>query len=200
MSRKRIHHHYKDRVRDDARGADIVDWASPAHQHIRFDVLIDHVPLGGKSILDVGCGVGDLLGHLKTRQIDCQYHGVDLLEEMTMQARKRYPTGRFETLDIFADPAPLPAEAFDVVFASGTFNLHLDNHDAFLVHAVHRMLMLSRDVVAFNLLHTRMPDQCDYCVYFDPAHVLDLLANEPCTIRVIDDYLPNDFTLICTKH
>ncbi len=199
MSRERIDRHYRDRIHDDADGADIVDWASPAHQQVRFDTLIDHVPLAGKAILDVGCGVGDLLGRLHARQIDCDYVGVDLLEAMTAQARKRYPAGRFDTLDIFTDPAPLAPESFDVVFASGTFNLHMGDHEAFLARAIKRMLTLSREIVAFNLLHVRSPMPCDYCVYFDPDDVLAMIADLPCQARIIDNYLPNDFTVICTK-
>jgi SAM-dependent methyltransferase len=200
MSRERIDQHYRDRIRDDADGADIVDWASPAHQQIRFDTLIDHVPLAGRSLLDVGCGVGDLLGRLAERAVECDYLGIDLLDAMTAQAQKRYPHGRFHTLDIFADPCPLPAESFDVVFASGTFNLHLDNHHAFLTRAIERMLLLARDVVAFNLLHVRSPVHCGYCAYFRPDDVLAMIAGMGCTVRIVDDYLPNDFTIICTKN
>ena len=84
-----------------------------------------------------------------------------------------------------------------MVFCSGVFNLNLGNRLAFLERAIRRLLELSREYVVFNLLHVRSEIKEDRYFFYDPKDVLSFLVDEPCEIRLIEDYLPNDFTIIC---
>ena len=85
------------------------------------------------------------------------------------------------------------------MFGSGVFNLDLGNNTEFLSLAAELLLEIARDCLAFNLLHSRAEQKCPYCVYHDPDQVLALLRDLPCEAHFIDDYLPNDFTVICKK-
>lgn len=195
---KAIRDHYGPRISDGRRNHEVLDWSDAAAQQARFAALVDNVPLAGKSILDVGCGLGDLLAYLAGRDIDCRYTGADIVPEMIAAARQRHPEARFVCLDIFAEDALAPG-AFDVVFCSGTFNLDLGNSAEFLPCALHRLLTLARRYLVFNLLHVRTGRKHKQCAYHDPADVLAMLEPLGCESRLIDDYLPNDFTVICTK-
>jgi hypothetical protein len=53
--------------------------------------------------------------------------------------------------------------------------------------------------VVFNLLHVRTEIQDDHYAYYEPAEVLQSLLQLPCQVTLLDDYLPNDFTVICRK-
>lgn len=193
-----IRAHYEHRISPGRENFDVLDWASAASQRRRFEVLVEHVPLRGRSLLDVGCGLGDLAAFLRERELDVDYTGVDVLEKMVAACRERLPGERFLRADVFGEH-PLPPGAFDVVFTSGVFNLNLGNNLAFLPGAVGRLLELARREVAFNLLHVRSPVKEDRYFFYDPAEVFELLRGEPCEIQLIDDYLPNDFTVICRK-
>ena len=193
-----IREHYEHRIRPGRQNFDVLDWASEASQRKRFEVLVDHVPLAGRSLLDVGCGLGDLAAFLAERSIDVDYTGVDVLEPMVAACRRRFADLRFVRADVFAGE-PAGAETFDVVFASGIFNLCLGNNLAFLGRGVRRMLELSSDTVVFNLLHVRSPQKEDDYFFYDPNDVLGLLPADAGEVRVLDDYLPNDFTVICRK-
>jgi len=174
----------------------MVDWSDAAAQRRRFAVLAGAVDLSGRSLLDVGCGLGDLWAYLCERGIDAAYTGVDLSEAMVAAAARAHPDARFVCRDVFAGP-PADAPTHDVVFCSGAMNLDLHNNVDFLPHALRRLLALARGHMVFNLLHVRAPAKCAYCFYHDPADVLAVLAALPCRARLIDDYLPNDFTVIC---
>ena len=63
--RERIRRHYEPRLDRETEPYRILDWASPQSQEARFQVLADEVPLAGKTLLDVGCGLGDLYGFLR---------------------------------------------------------------------------------------------------------------------------------------
>lgn len=201
--KKRILQHYEPRIDTGRDNYDILDWASAASQAARFAALVDNVDLDGKSLLDVGCGLADLLTFLDERGISVDYTGLDLSERMLAAARQRHGRGRFVCADIFSprtqDDGPLKGQSFDIVFCSGTFNLNLDNNPLFLPQAVSRLRPLARKYLVFNLLHHRAQGSDRNYAYYDPAKVLAGVAAAGWRCRVIEDYLPNDFTVICRR-
>lgn len=199
MSReKRIHSHYGWRISPELQNHEVLDWADADSQLARFRVLADHIDLAGKKLLDVGSGLGDLWEFLKQNSIDVDYTGVDLLEKMVAESRRQHPDAKFLEADVFTD-SPFGPDSFDVVYCSGIFNLNLGNNLEFLPIAFGRLLSHAREHLVFNLLSTRTPWRDDKYFFYDPAEVIDLLAPLGYKARIIDDYLPNDFTVICDK-
>lgn len=194
--RKKILSHYEHRIRPGLDGYEILDWASAASQQARFDVLADQVDLANRSLLDVGCGVGDLWAYLHSAGLAVRYTGVDISEKMIAEARRRHPQAEFLCGDPFADGV-LAGQMFDVVFCSGIFNLNLGNNRVFLPQAVGRLMTHVRERLVFNLLHVRAPWQEPTYAYYDPHEVLDTLGAMGLAACMIDDYLPNDFTVVC---
>ncbi len=176
-----------------------LDWED-AYSHLkRFEVLRDAVPLEGKILLDVGCGVASLYRYLKAYAIACQYTGVDALPEMIYVARKLSPESRVLQGDPFQNDMFLP-ESFDVVFASGIFNLNLGSPHEFLYQAVEKMRQWSREWVVFNALHCRSQCQEATYLYYNPDEVVTVFSRKyEDDIVVIDDYLINDFTIVIKK-
>lgn len=199
MSRTRkIRSHYEHRITSERENFDVLDWSCAESQQTRFAVLADNVDLAGASLLDIGCGLGDLWAFLNERGIDVDYTGVDILEKMVLAARDRHTDARFIRADVFgADP--FGGRTFDVVFCSGAMNLNLGNNRRFLPVAVARMLELANRTAVVNLLHARAAASDRTYFYHDPGDVGQLLSHLPCEIRIIQDYLPNDFTVICSK-
>jgi SAM-dependent methyltransferase len=191
-----IRAHYEPRLRSGLASHAVLDWRSRAGQLARIRALCRNVDLAGRRVLDLGCGLGDLYAHLKACGIGCDYTGVDLLEEMVVAARRRHPGARFLCADVFAGDVFAPA-AFDVVFASGVFNLDLGNNEAFLAAAIPRLRRLARECVVFNLLHRRSPEREPGYYYYDPARVVGMLRAGGCRVELLDDYLPEDFTVLC---
>lgn len=62
--------------------------------------LVENLP-DGHSLLDVGCGYGELLRFTRLRG---QYTGIDLVAEFVDEARRRNPDKRFEVGDLFERP------------------------------------------------------------------------------------------------
>jgi len=199
LSKQRaIRNHYARRISPGRHGFDIADWQDASSQRLRFEVLAANVALEGKSLLDVGCGVGDLWGFFVEKNVLVDYTGVDIVASVVEEARRRHPDVRFECRDLFA-VEPLERERYDVVFCSGTFNLDLGNNRAFLADALPRLLRLARESLVVNFLHRRSKRQHQHCVYYDPDEVAAVLEPWGFDVRILDDYLPNDFTVICTK-
>ena len=198
MSKDRIRKHYEPLIGKDTPGHRAADWSDELAQQIRFAVLGDNVELTRRSLLDVGCGTGDLWAFLRERGIEADYVGVDLLAKAIAEARRRHPDARFETVDVF-QPGAFAPESFDVVFCSGAFNLDVGNNRDFLPVAASRLIELSREATAFNLLHARAASTYSHCFYWQPDEVREILADFAGQVEIIDDYLMNDFTVICRK-
>ena len=190
-----IRSHYDRRLRPGRPGFEAADWADAAGQQARFEVLLQRVDLSGRTLLDVGCGLGDLWALLKQRGIDVRYTGVDLSDRIISAARQRHTDACFEARDVFTDDA----DTFDVVFASGIFNLKLGNNVEFIREAAGRLVELAREAAVFNFLDDRAEQREDYCHYYDDEAVQAILADLPGHCEVVRDYLPHDTTLLCRK-
>lgn len=195
----RIRKHYEWRISPQRDNYDILDWASEFSQQKRFEVLTNNVDIEGARLLDVGSGLGDLLGYLRARGIVVDYTGVDITPKMVEQARRHQPTGTFVCGDIFGSQNPFKPGDFDVVFCSGTLNLNLGNNLQFMPHALATMFNLCRKSLVVNLLHHRCASDDDTYFYHNPLVVLSLAHKLDCTAKLLDDYLPNDFTVILNR-
>ncbi|NLZ62843.1 MAG: class I SAM-dependent methyltransferase [Lentisphaerae bacterium] len=200
----KIRNYYSERVHPRLQGFQILSWSSREAQYGRFQILLetlqqcfppDYCPV----LLDLGCGLAELAQFLLERGCQVDYRGCDITEKVLVEARRRTPGLKLECCDVFQAQSPYPAESFDVVFCSGIFNLELGNNDAFALHALLRMVQLSRHLAVANFLHRRTRRQFQACHYFDPDALLAGLnqAGIPATVR--EDYLENDFTIICQK-
>ncbi len=177
----------------------ILGWESAQAQQLRFDMLLSSVELEGKSLLDVGCGTGNLLEYIESKGIHVSYTGVDILEKMIEQAKSKKLDAKFHHVDIFKNNI-FDDKSFDVIYASGIFNLNLGNNREFLINALRLFFRLSSEAVVFNLLHCGSPDREDTYCYFNPDEVSELLSGFEDAlekVELIEAYLKNDFTVVC---
>lgn len=179
----------------------ILGWESEKAQYLRFDMLLDAVSLEDKTLLDIGCGMGNLLEYLNGKGIKVGYTGVDILESMIECAECKKLNGEFCCADVFEDGS-FNNRSFDIVYTSGIFNLNLGNNREFLLKALKKMLGLAKEAVVFNLLHKDSPDrEDDKYYYYDPAEIKQLLEGFPeiRKVAIKEQYLNNDFTVVCFK-
>lgn len=201
MSRKRkIQQYYSRRVFPDWEGYEILSWSSREAQFQRFQVLLDIMRSyfsGGAcpTLLDVGCGLAELAPFLENADFSVSYVGVDLTEEVIGEAAQRHPGLDLRLLDVFADPCPFPEQAFDVVFASGIFNMELGNNQDFAVSGMQRLASLAKHLAVANFLHRRSLLQHSICHFYDPGKLLAQLQLKGVPLQLHENYLDNDFTL-----
>lgn len=190
-----IKNHYEPLLAQYSGGYKILDWESRESQLKRFEVLTTHVDLSGKSLLDVGCGTGDLYGFLEERSVDVKYYGVDILEKMIGRALKNHPGGRFFTGDIFSE-SMFCKKQFDVVFCSGIFNLNMGDNESLLKAAFPVLFGYAKNYVVFNLLDPDHYIQSSRYSFFKPKEVLHWLRKYTDDARCITGYMQGDFTIV----
>jgi ubiquinone/menaquinone biosynthesis C-methylase UbiE len=66
-----------------------------------FDRFIEMLPTGA-TVLELGCGPGNVVKYLTSKRSDLDILGIDLAEGMIREAKKQNPGARFELMDIHA--------------------------------------------------------------------------------------------------
>lgn len=161
-------------------------------QRMRFEAfLIDH-DLTGKSILDVGCGLGDLWGHLRAKGIECEYFGTDISQEMIRQCRTRFPETSFEVCNILEWN---PARQFDYVVAFGIHNIKVDGAAELLDRVTRRQFDLCRYAAHTSILTDRYSGFGPQAQSWRAEEGLSLALGITPFVVLRHDYLPNDFSL-----
>lgn len=173
------------------------DWGSRTSQELRFRVLLDALsrPLPSRlSLLDVGCGQGDLLDWLRSSRIDVDYHGIDITPAMIDVAKKRFADASFRAGDLLAETAPA-APRYDIVVASGIFYKRTVAPFDHMMTMVSRFYALARHAVAFNSLSAWAADREPGEFYADPEMVLHRCRALSPWVVLRHDYHPRDFTI-----
>lgn len=192
-----IEKYYLPRLEKNQIDCKILGWENEKAQLLRFQVL-DSVIKEKASLLDVGCGLGNLYEYFQKKMISIHYTGVDLLPEMIKLARERYPGVSFVDGDIFK-MGLFEDKRFDFLYASGIFNIDLGNNLSFLENALLKFRQLTNNTIVFNLLHIRSKTKEPGYFYFVPEEVTALiysLLGKENKVKIIENYLDNDFSVI----
>ncbi|OGI09245.1 MAG: hypothetical protein A2Y40_08840 [Candidatus Margulisbacteria bacterium GWF2_35_9] len=170
----------------------VVGWGSLDSQIVRFKVLADIGDINNCSILDLGCGVGDLYGYLEQTASGIDYYGIDFHPEMIKMAKKKYPAARFENISLED-----VHEKYDYVFVSGAFNLLIEDNENYIKNWIIKTHNMAKKGVAINLLSKYAPLDKKYynLCYYDPLYVLDFCIKKFGKVNLKHDYLPHDFTI-----
>jgi SAM-dependent methyltransferase len=170
-------------------------------QDLRFTVLSSQYDFRGKSVLDVGCGFGDLnLVLAKRYGADYRYHGVDLVPVLVEQARALYHGDhiQFSCSDVLSDAF---SGQYDYAIASGIFNFKMHdmaNYD-FIQAVMGKALALCRDGVAFDFLSDKVDYQLEHTFHSSPEHVLGLAYEHSRNVVLRNDYMPFEFSVFVHK-
>lgn len=192
----RISAYYLGRLNRNQETHEALGWESAEAQTARFSVLLNLVPKDHYSLLDVGAGLGDLYGFLREREEPVSYTGVDILPQMVDRARRRFPEARFECIDLLSDDRW--REKFDVVYASGIFNLRMPDNLGFVARAAKRFGKITKRLCVSNFLSDSAPDKEDPYFYYSPKTIAKTFSEAFPRVEIVKGYLENDFTIVAS--
>lgn len=179
-----------------------VDWRDAESQALRFEQLLRVVDRPDASLVDIGCGYGSLLPHMRARGFTGRYLGVDVAPEMVEAARAAHAGVPGATFDLGA----APDHPSDFAVASGIMNVRLrhaeDAWRAYVEETVATLDAAGRRGFAFNCLTSysdadRMrPD----LYYADPCRLFDLCKRRYSRhVALLHDYGLYEFTILVRK-
>lgn len=171
-------------------------WWDYRSMAIRFRELVKDVPLDGRTVLDAGCGMGDLLPYLYSKSSSFRYLGVDVNKGFIEIADKRYEGHNFKV----ADPFARKIGEFDVIFSSGVMN---GNYEGWLEHRKQMIKTLfeqAGQVLAFNMAGGLKPITDDSLIaYADAQEIFEYCKTLSDRVVLRAQYLQKDFTIVMFK-
>jgi SAM-dependent methyltransferase len=167
-------------------------WDKRQHR-LRYAALLEHWPRQPLSVLDVGCGFGDLAGFCEAGGRPVAYTGIDLSPELIAAGRRAAPGRDLRVWDWDLQGAP---GRFDLVLASGLFHHRLVDSEGFIRRMLRRFAAAARMGFAVNFMSSTAERRYPHLHYAEPAIMLaeGLALSRRVLLR--HDYMPFEFTLV----
>ncbi len=185
---------YNTRYEEYGRQIKTVGWGSKDDQLLRFEILFRGLNPKGKTILDVGCGLGDLIPFLndKTRG-DYQYIGIDVTSNLIVDSKEKYGKSGIDFFvgDIFSLPLP----AVDIAVLSGALSLKAKGIEKYAIDTMEKMFDLSREAVSLNFLTKYVDFELEKNQHYQPEDVFSSAKKLSNRVNLIHDYPLYEFTI-----
>jgi len=167
-------------------------WLDSESQLSRFEMLAGIGDMNNRSVLDAGCGHGDLFAFLSEKYRLGQYTGIDHSETFVITAIKKYgkhPQVCFQLADFDTDELP---EA-DYVLLSGSLN-YRNSDPGFIYKMIAKLFAACKIAMGFNLLND-VYDPIGILVAYNMEAINDYCRTLTGNTILHKDYTQGDFTI-----
>lgn len=191
-------HYHRHRIAVCAAGTvGALGWRGEESQRKRFEVIARAGDLNGSSLLDVGCGHGDLKRYLDPIFTGFTYVGIDQMPEFIAEARARY--GAFPRTYFYqTDFTTITFPQVDYVIASGALGYRCADPD-FYFDMIRKMAGAAKKAVVFNMLDAARFPSHPLLVGHDFEKVAAFCRTLSSDVRIVRGYLEDDFTVFIRR-
>ena len=169
-------------------------------QDLRFRAIENHLDRDGLSVLDYGCGLGHLFEYINSRNPRIKYYGVDIVPEFVSACRKKY--GKYANFDLIKHDEQISG-TFDIVFASGVFNIKAGDELASKGYAYRRIKNLmeaSSEVLICDFLSDFVDYRQADAQHFSVSEIAEFCVTQLSRRFMIrHDLRPYESTLVAMK-
>ena len=184
---------HKEQIKDYGAGSvESLGWTSAEAQQQRFAILAQIGNLDNESVLDAGCGHGDLRAYLGTLYPQVRYFGVEQMPELLNTAIEKYASLP-ETLFFQGDFAASELPSTDYVLVCGSLN-YRNSDPLFVLRMIEKLFNNCRKGLGFNLLSHVDPPHGLLTAY-KPEFIVEYCRQLTPNVMLVDGYRENDFTI-----
>ena len=189
---------YNKRFEKYGRDIKTVGWGNYASQKLRFEILFQGIDPKGKMILDVGCGLGNLIPYLKeSTGGDFSYIGIDIAEKLIDDARLKYGEiqNKFYVGDIFSIKLP----TVDISVLSGALSYKTHGIEKYTQKTMAQMYLKSKEAASLNFLTKYVDFELEKNQHYWPEKIFKTAKKISERVRLIHDYPLYEFTIQMIK-
>ncbi len=183
---------YSDRIEQFGDSPLTLGWTKGKHI-LRYHILLNHWRFNGDTLLDFGCGFGDMYDYIQVLGLNLVYHGYDINPDLIAMGKQKYPDIHLYAKDILSLAVP---EVFDYAVSSGVHNLKLEDNWGFIEKTFRFFACYCRKGFAVNFISNKVDIVDGHLYHADPAKILDLAYSYSKKVVLRNDYMPFEFTII----
>ena len=195
IERKKITELYESRYKQYGHNHKTVGWGSETDQILRFDILCKGLDLKGKSILDVGCGLGDLVPYLEiVTGGDFHYTGIDLAPALVTSAQEEFQQSNVQfkcsEMSSFSEN-----EHYDIALLSGALNYRIEDNIGNTEIVLDKLFRITKESVAVNFLSDYVDYQEKKNFHYSPEDMFRYAKLLSRWVAIYHDYPLWEFTI-----
>lgn len=172
-----------------------IGWSNKKDQYLRFEKLISNFNIRNKTILDVGCGFGDLFKYLNqnNNNLKFKYIGIDISDKIIENAKKKIkkPNVSFYNCDLLN----FTNRKIDYSISSGALTFNFKDSYAYTKRIIKKMYEISDISCSINFMST----YCDYKLkknkHYNPEKIFNYAKTLSSKVNLIHDYDLYEFTI-----
>lgn len=167
-------------------------------QDIRFNILTSEYDFNNKTVLDIGCGFGDLNKTLSEKFSNYQYIGCDLCPDLLNEGKKHFPNAVFYEGDFLSLTIP---HSIDWAVASGPFNhfFEKNNNYEFIKSCMQKAFHIAADGFSFDFIGDRVDYKENHIFYSNPETILSFAYELSQNVILKSNYMPFEFSIFVFK-
>jgi len=173
-----------------------IGWGKKRH-YLRYYILLSEFELDNKSLLDFGCGFGDLYRYVIENFYGIDYEGIDINQNLVKEGIKQNPGIKLYCFDAINEGLK---RKYDYIISSGVHNTKISNNWDFIVKTFELFNKNSVYGFAINFLSNNVDYKEDNLFYTDPGKILNLGLNFSNKVKIKHDYMPYEYTIFVKKH
>lgn len=169
-------------------------WESQDNQYVNF-LLLESIISPNSSVLDVGCGQGDLYSKIKNKNV--KYQGWDISDLMIEKAKSKHPKVSFLNKDFFEDSS----EKFDCVVAAGAFSFKVEDQYSYIEKAIRLCVDRCNSAAAITMTSELADVKYEEPLfYYSPVKILEISLSITPYVILNTSSLPNEMVLFLYKN
>ena len=168
-------------------------WKLPEGQQARFNILSRIGNLNRHSVLDAGCGHGDLREYLGNIYPELRYYGVEQIPAILKEAVDRY-SHLPETYFFEGDFSSAELPAVDYVLACGALS-YRNSDNLFVLKTIEKLFNVCRIGFGFNLLRKIEPAE-GLLEAYNPVYILEFCRKLTEKVTLVENYYEDDYTVL----
>jgi SAM-dependent methyltransferase len=188
-----IQRYHQQRIREFGAGScRSLGWKTREGQEARFKILLEIGDVNNASVLDAGCGHGDLRAFLDEKYTRLRYIGIDQETSFLDVAIQKY--GHVPGTSFFhGDFTQAELPVMDYILASGALNYRHSDPD-FIFKAITKLFHSCRIGFGFNLL-SRVEDPDGLLVAYQPQLIVEHCRTLSSQVELKEGYYDDDYTV-----
>lgn len=176
------------------------------HELLKYSRIFEMNDCGGYTILDAGCGFGDVISYLNLiGKTNFSYIGIDVVNSFLEEAEKRQGSKdekyKFIKRDLFLET--VDDLDYDFAISSQAFNWKYNNCDdqnyEVIFTIIEKLFKKCREGVAFNFFSDKVEYMKNGTAYHNPGRMIEFAYSLSNNVLYDNSCMPYEPTLIILK-